>query len=110
MAAHHPRPNAAGIARRRAGSLISKSLKNQIEATSTENNRMKKLMLMLTAFGVAALAQPSFAQPAAAPHESSAVSSYSAPTEKHVKKPKKKKVKKGAASAADTAEPTAASQ
>ena len=46
---------------------------------------MKKLMLMLTAFGVAALAQPSFAQPASAVHESSAVSSYSAPTEKHVK-------------------------
>jgi len=60
---------------------------------------MKKLMLMLTAFGVAALAQPSFAQPAA-PQEASAVSSYSAPTEKHVKKPKKHQLKKGAASAA----------
>lgn len=70
---------------------------------------MKKLMLMLTAFGVAALAQPSFAQPAA-PLESSAVSSYSAPTVKHVKKPKKKKMKKGAASAASAAQPEAASQ
>jgi hypothetical protein len=67
-------------------------------------NRMKKLMLMLTAFGVAALAQPSFAQPAA-PQQASPVSSYSAPTEKHVKKPKK--AKKSAASAA---EPAAASQ
>jgi hypothetical protein len=104
MAALHPWPNAAArIVRRRAGSIISKSLKK-----SPLENRMKKLMLMLTAFGVAALAQPSFAQPAA-PHESSAVSSYSAPTEKHVKKPKKKKVKKGAASAAETA-PAAASE
>ncbi len=72
---------------------------------------MKKLMLMLTAFGVAALAQPSFAQPASQPAvahpEASAVSSYSAPTEEHVKKPKKKKAKKGAASAA---QPAAASQ
>jgi hypothetical protein len=59
---------------------------------------MKKLMLMLTIFGVAALAQPSFAQPAA-PQGSNTVSSYSAPTEKHVKKPKVKKAKKGAASA-----------
>ncbi|RQH04705.1 acid-shock protein [Paraburkholderia dinghuensis] len=60
---------------------------------------MKKLMLIVTAVGVAALAQPSFAQPVA-PQESSAVSSYSAPTEKHVKKPKMKKAKKDAASAA----------
>jgi hypothetical protein len=60
---------------------------------------MKKLMLLVTAFGVAAFAQSSFAQPAA-PHESSAVSSYSAPTEKHVKKPKMKKAKNGASSAA----------
>ncbi|WP_322059016.1 acid-shock protein [Paraburkholderia sp. J63] len=75
---------------------------------------MKKLMLMLTAFGVAALAQPSFAQPASQPavvhQEASAATSYSAPTQKHVKKPKKKKVKKGAASASSTAEPAAASQ
>lgn len=70
---------------------------------------MKKLMLMLTAFGVAALAQPSFAQPAVH-QEASSVSSYSAPTQKHVKKPKKKKEKKGAASASSTAEPAAASQ
>jgi hypothetical protein len=74
---------------------------------------MKKLVLMLTAFGIAALAQPSFAQPASQPavvhQEASAATSYSAPTEKHVKKPKKKKVKKGAASAAETA-PAAASQ
>ncbi|WP_296649785.1 acid-shock protein [Paraburkholderia sp.] len=66
---------------------------------------MKKLTLMLTAFGVAALAQPSLAQPAA-PQEASAVSSYSAPTVKHVKKPKKMKAKHGAAAAA----PEAASQ
>ncbi|MCG5077326.1 acid-shock protein [Paraburkholderia sp. RG36] len=71
---------------------------------------MKKLMLMLTAFGVAALAQPSFAQqPAAVHQEASDVSSYSAPTQKHVKKPKKKKAKKGEA-AASAAEPAAASQ
>ncbi|WP_233861961.1 acid-shock protein [Paraburkholderia adhaesiva] len=63
---------------------------------------MKKLMLMVTALGVAALAQPSFAQ-AVAPQESSAVSSYSAPTEKHVKKPKVKKAKKDAASTAAAA-------
>lgn len=69
---------------------------------------MKKLVLMLTAFGVAALAQPSFAQPAVHP-EASAATTYSAPTEKHVKKPKKKKAKKGAASAAEMA-PAAASQ
>jgi hypothetical protein len=105
MAAHYPRPNAARIARRRAGSIISKSL---ITPSSGEN-RMKKLMLMLTAFGVAALAQPSFAQPAA-PQEASPATSYSTPTEKHVKKPKKKKVKKGEASAASMAEPAAASQ
>jgi hypothetical protein len=71
---------------------------------------MKKLMLILTAFGVAALAQPSFAQQPAVHQEASSVSSYSAPTQKHVKKPKKQKAKKGAASAASTAEPTAASQ
>ncbi|WP_028227769.1 hypothetical protein [Paraburkholderia ferrariae] len=74
---------------------------------------MKKLVLMLTAFGIAALAQPSFAQPASQPavvhQEASAATSYSTPTEKHVKKPKKKKVKKGAASAAEMA-PAAASQ
>ncbi|WP_322010465.1 acid-shock protein [Paraburkholderia sp. J12] len=74
---------------------------------------MKKLVLMLAAFGIAALAEPSFAQPASQPAvahpEASAATSYSAPTEKHVKKPKKKKVKKGAASAADAA-PAAASQ
>jgi hypothetical protein len=87
------------------GSLISKSLK----ATIDGENRMKKLMLMLTAFGVAALAQPSFAQPAT-PQQASPVSSYSAPTEKHVKKPKKKKAKKGEASAASTEAPAAASQ
>lgn len=70
---------------------------------------MKKLMLMLTAFGVAALAQPSFAQPAVH-QEASAATTYSTPTQKHVKKPKKKKQKKGAAEAASAAEPGAASQ
>lgn len=48
---------------------------------------MKKLVLMLAAIGVGACVQPSFAQPAT-PQQSQAVSSYSAPTEKHVKKPK----------------------
>ncbi|HEY1608608.1 MAG TPA: acid-shock protein [Paraburkholderia sp.] len=62
---------------------------------------MKKLVLTLAAAGVAALAQPSFAQPAAA-SDSHAVSSYSVPTEKHVKKPKtakKHRWRKKAASA-----------
>jgi hypothetical protein len=71
---------------------------------------MKKLMLMLTAFGVAALAQPSFAQQPVVHQEASAATTYSAPTQKHVKKPKKKKQKKGAAEAASAAEPGAASQ
>ena len=48
---------------------------------------MKKLVGMLAAAGVGLLAQPSFAQ-TAAPQESNAVSSYSVPTVKHVKKPK----------------------
>lgn len=61
---------------------------------------MKKLMLMLTAFGVAALAQPSFAQQPATPEQASPATAYSPPTEKHVKKPKKKKMKKSAASTA----------
>ncbi|PXW29421.1 hypothetical protein [Paraburkholderia caballeronis] len=72
---------------------------------------MKKLVLMLAATGIAVLAQPSFAQ-TAAPQESSAATSYSAPTVKHVKKPKAAKTtkkhwwkKKKAASAPDAAAP-----
>ena len=103
MTAQHPKPNAARILWRRSGSFISKSLK------VVRRNHMKKLMLMLTAFGVAALSQPSFAQqPAAVHQEASDVSSYSAPTQKHVKKPKKQKAKKGAASEASAAAPAAA--
>jgi hypothetical protein len=52
---------------------------------------MKKLTLLLTAVSLAAGASAVLAQPAA-----SEVSSYSPPTEKHVKKPKKQKMKKGA--------------
>ena len=58
---------------------------------------MKKLTLLLTAVSLVAGAQIAFAQTPA-----SAVSSYSPPTQKHVKKAKKKKMKK-AASAADAA-------
>jgi hypothetical protein len=54
---------------------------------------MKKLTLLLTALSLAAGTTLAVAQPAA-PTESSAVSSYSPPTQKHVKK--KKKPKKGA--------------
>ncbi|HTH62400.1 MAG TPA: acid-shock protein [Paraburkholderia sp.] len=67
---------------------------------------MRKMVLMLVAAGAGSLAQPSFAQGAgAASQESSAVSSYSAPTEKHVKKPKtaKKHAGKKAAEAAPSA-------
>lgn len=77
---------------------------------------MKKLVLMLAAVGVGALAQPSFAQPAA-PQESSAVSPYSPPTVKHVKKPKSAKtakkrhwLRKKAASAPEAAPTQGASQ
>jgi hypothetical protein len=63
---------------------------------------MKKIMLVLGAAGIAALSQTSFAQ-TAAPHDASAVSSYSAPTETHVKKHKSKKAKKHAAAAASEA-------
>jgi hypothetical protein len=48
---------------------------------------MKQLVLMLAAIGVGALVEPSFAQ-TATPQPSSTVSSYSAPTVEHVKKPK----------------------
>jgi len=48
---------------------------------------MKKLVLMLAAVGAGALAQPSLAQ-TAGPQASGAVSSYSPPTVRHVKKPK----------------------
>jgi hypothetical protein len=67
---------------------------------------MKKLTLLLTAVSLAAGASVALAQPAA-PAGSSAVSSYSPPVAKHVKKPKKSKTKKGAsapvAAPADTA-------
>jgi hypothetical protein len=64
---------------------------------------MKKLTLLLTAVSLAAGASVVLAQPA------SSVSSYSPPTQKHVKKPKKQKVKKGA-SAPAAAPADAASQ
>ncbi|WP_114809395.1 acid-shock protein [Paraburkholderia kururiensis] len=66
---------------------------------------MKKLTLMLTALALTGGSLPAFAQQAT-PGEASAVSSYSPPRQKHVKKPKKKKMKHGA-SAAVTAEPAA---
>lgn len=55
---------------------------------------MKKLTLLLTGLSLAFGASMARAQPPA-PTEASAVSSYSAPTEKHVKKPKKAQKKKG---------------
>jgi hypothetical protein len=60
---------------------------------------MKKLTLILAGLSLAAGTSVAFAQ-TAAPGGSSAVSSYSPPTQKHVKKPKKQKMKKGASSAA----------
>ncbi|MCX4163963.1 MULTISPECIES: acid-shock protein [Paraburkholderia] len=68
---------------------------------------MKKLTLLLTALSLAAGSSLALAQ-TATPAEASAVSSYSPPTQKHVKKAKKKKVKKGASAPAAT--PEAASQ
>ncbi|GAB7527220.1 acid-shock protein [Paraburkholderia sp. 2C] len=64
---------------------------------------MKKLSLMWMAVSLAAGATPAFAQGG-----SSSVSSYSPPTEQHVKKPKHKKAKKGASVPAAT--PQGASQ
>jgi hypothetical protein len=56
-------------------------------------NRMKKLTLLWIALSVAGGSSVAWAaDPAATPGESSAVSSYSAPTETHHKKPKKKKM------------------
>ncbi|MET3230767.1 UNVERIFIED_ORG: hypothetical protein ABIC54_002961 [Burkholderia sp. 1263] len=69
---------------------------------------MKKLTLLLTAVSLALDASAVLAQPAA-PGGSSAVSSYSPPTVKHVKKPRKQKMKKGA-SAPAAAPAEAASQ
>jgi len=69
---------------------------------------MKKLTLLLTAVSLAAGASVALAQPAA-PAGSSAVSSYSPPITKHVKKPKKTKMKQGA-SAPVAAPADAASQ
>jgi hypothetical protein len=59
---------------------------------------MKKLTLLLTAVSLAVGASAALAQPAA-PGGSSAVSSYSPPVVKHVKKPKKQK--KGASAPMD---------
>jgi hypothetical protein len=77
-------------------------------AIANGENHMKKLTLLLTAVSLAVGASAALAQPAA-PGGSSAVSSYSPPTEKHVKKPKKQKMKKGA-SAPMAAPADAASQ
>ena len=60
---------------------------------------MKKLALLLTAVSLAVGASAALAQPAA-PGGSSAVSSYSPPVVKHVKKPKNHKAKKGASAPA----------
>jgi hypothetical protein len=64
-------------------------------ATVNGENRMKKLTLVLAGVSLAVSTAAAFAQPAA-PVVSSSVSSYSPPTQKHVKKPKKQKMKKGA--------------
>ncbi|WP_233799764.1 acid-shock protein [Paraburkholderia sp. HP33-1] len=63
---------------------------------------MKKLTLLLTAVSLAVGTSVALAQPAA-PTGSSSVSSYSPPTEAHVKKAKKQKKKPGAAAPADSA-------
>ena len=70
---------------------------------------MKKLTLLLTGLSLAFGALMARAQPPA-PTEASAVSSYSAPTEKHVKKPKKAKQPKKGASAPMAAPAEGASQ
>ncbi|CAB3767944.1 acid-shock protein [Paraburkholderia humisilvae] len=64
---------------------------------------MKKLSLILMAASLAVGTMPALAQGG-----SSSVSSYSPPTEQHVKKPKHKKAKKGASTPAAT--PQGASQ
>ncbi|HZZ03246.1 acid-shock protein [Paraburkholderia sp.] len=69
---------------------------------------MKKLTLLLAAVSLAASTSVALAQPAA-PGAASSVSSYSPPTQKHVKKPKKQKMTKGA-SAPMAAPADAASQ
>ncbi|MGA3249703.1 MAG: acid-shock protein, partial [Paraburkholderia sp.] len=56
---------------------------------------MKKLTFILAGLSLAVGTSAAFAQ-TAAPAASSSVSSYSPPTQKHVKKPRKAKVKKGA--------------
>jgi hypothetical protein len=63
---------------------------------------MKKQTLLLTAVSLAAGASVALAQPVA-PGGSSSVSSYSPPTEAHVKKAKKQKMKKGAVASAASA-------
>jgi hypothetical protein len=67
---------------------------------------MKKLTFILAGLSLAVGTSAAFAQ-TAAPVASSSVSSYSPPTQKHVKKPRKAKVKKGASAPAT---PAAASQ
>jgi hypothetical protein len=67
---------------------------------------MKKLTLVLAGLSLAVGASTAFAQAAAT--AGSSVSSYSPPTQKHVKKPKKQKMKKGAS--APMAAPSGASQ
>jgi hypothetical protein len=68
---------------------------------------MKKLTFVLAGLSLALGTSVAFAQ-TAAPTAGSAVSSYSPPTQKHVKKPKKQKMKKGAS--APMAAPSGASQ
>ncbi|MBV8627768.1 MAG: acid-shock protein [Paraburkholderia sp.] len=70
---------------------------------------MKKLTLWLTGLTLACGATVALAQPAA-PTDASPVSSYSAPTEKHVKKPKKAKTPRKGASAPTAAPAEGASQ
>jgi hypothetical protein len=66
-----------------------------VNTTVNGENIVKKLTLMLTALALAASSLLAQSQPPSM-NEASAVSSYSPPTEKHVKKPKKRKSKMGA--------------
>jgi hypothetical protein len=66
---------------------------------------MKKLSLMLMAVSLAAGTVPALAQGGSSP-----VSSYSPPTEQHVKKPKHKKPKNGASAPAAAPQGASASQ
>jgi hypothetical protein len=71
---------------------------------------MKNLTLLLTGLSLAFGASVARAQQPTAPTEASTVSSYSAPTEKHVKKPKSAKQPKKGASAPMAAPAEGASQ